>query len=121
MSEDFLELHFPRNPIMPGVLLLEALAQLAGWLEAGSSDFERWFLLQKVDRCLFYGFAFPGDSVELEVRRDGEKQRYAGTCSVNGAKKVLAEFEGELVPLADLEEPAERREFFKLLTRAREK
>ena len=39
MSEDFLEFHFPKNPIMPGVLLLEALTQMAGWLEAASSDF----------------------------------------------------------------------------------
>ena len=31
MSEDFLEFHFPKNPIMPGILLLEGLVQLAGW------------------------------------------------------------------------------------------
>ena len=43
MSEDFLEYHFPKNPIMPGVLLLEAIAQLTGWLEAASSDFKNWF------------------------------------------------------------------------------
>jgi 3-hydroxyacyl-[acyl-carrier-protein] dehydratase len=35
MSEDFLEYHFPKNPIMPGVLLLEAIAQLTGWLARG--------------------------------------------------------------------------------------
>ena len=42
MTEDFLEYHFPKYPTMPGVLLLESMAQLAGWLEAVSSKFTRW-------------------------------------------------------------------------------
>lgn len=67
MSEDFLEFHFPKNPIMPGIMLLEALVQLAGWLEAASSDFEKWFLLSKVIKCNFYGFVLPGDQVNLKV------------------------------------------------------
>ncbi len=46
MSEDYFEWHFPERPIVPGVLILEACAQLAGWLEAASSDFERWFLIR---------------------------------------------------------------------------
>src|SRR4030067_953024 len=67
MSEDFLEFHFPKNPIMPGVLLLEALTQLTGWLEAASSEFQNWFLVGKVRKSNFYSFALPGDQVELEV------------------------------------------------------
>src|SRR5207237_2805332 len=68
MSEDFLEFHFPGNPVMPGALLLEALAQLAGWLEAASSDFHDWFMLRNVQKCMFYGFVLPGDRVDLHVR-----------------------------------------------------
>jgi 3-hydroxyacyl-[acyl-carrier-protein] dehydratase len=121
MTEDFLEFHFPRNPIMPGVLLLEALAQLAGWLEAASSDFQRWFLLQSVRRCLFYGFAFPGDTVELEVRAQGgqdpSKRAFVGVCSVLRTKRVVAEFEGEAIPLGDIEDPADRKQAFQRLTR----
>jgi len=67
MTEDFLEFHFPRNPIMPGVMVLEALAQLTGWLSAVSSDFEQWFVIGNIRQCKYYGFAFPGDQVELEV------------------------------------------------------
>lgn len=122
MSEDFLEFHFPRNPIMPGVLLLEALAQLAGWLEAASSDFQRWFLLHSVRRCMFYGFALPGDAVELEVRAqaggDPSRRSFTGVCSVLRKKRVVAEFEGETVPLADLEDPEDRKRAFQLLTRS---
>ncbi|MGC9195377.1 MAG: hypothetical protein ACP5IL_07980, partial [Syntrophobacteraceae bacterium] len=67
MSEDFLEFHFLKNPIMPGIMLLEALVQLTGWLEAVSSDFKKWFLVSRVLKCGFYGFVIPGDRVELSV------------------------------------------------------
>ncbi len=69
MSEDFLEFHFPKNPIMPGIMLLEALIQLSGWLDAASSDFRKWFLVSRVLKCSFYGFVLPGDQVELSCER----------------------------------------------------
>jgi 3-hydroxyacyl-[acyl-carrier-protein] dehydratase len=121
MTEDFLEFHFPRNPVMPGVLLLEAMAQLSGWLEAVSSEFRYWFLLTRVQRCKFYGFAFPGDQVRLEVKRVRETEtgqiHYSGTGAVEGKKKIIAEFEGELIPLEKIEDPAEQDRLFRLLTR----
>jgi len=121
MSEDFLEFHFPKNPIMPGVMLLEALTQLTGWLEAASSDFNYWFLISSVRKCNFYGFAFPGDQVSLEVSSvpspaEGKKI-YKGLGSINGKKKITVEFEGDIVPFAGLEDPEEQRRFFDLLTR----
>ncbi|MBI5098706.1 MAG: beta-hydroxyacyl-ACP dehydratase [Nitrospirae bacterium] len=122
MSEDFLEFHFPKNPIMPGVLLLEALTQLTGWLEAASSDFRNWFLISKVRKSNFYSFALPGDQVELEVQliSPGENPNlkvYRGTGLVKGKKKIVAEFEGEIVPVAEIEDPDEQRRFFQVLTR----
>jgi len=121
MSEDFLEFHFPKNPIMPGVLLLEALTQLTGWLEAASSDFRNWFLISRVRKSHFYSFALPGDQVELEVRliegQMGNAKVYRGTGTVNGKKKIVAEFEGETVPIAEIEDPEEQRRFFRILTR----
>ncbi len=128
MSEDFLEFHFPKNPIMPGVMLLEALTQLTGWLEAVSSDFQSWFLVGKVRKSNFYGFAFPGDQVELEVeliptpsgesvQERGNPRAYRGTGFVKGKKKIVAEFEGEIIPLEDIEDTEEQKKFFKVLTR----
>ncbi len=121
MSEDFLEYHFPKNPIMPGVLLLEALAQLTGWLEAASSDFKKWFLIKRVHKCNFYGFAFPGDQVELEVisvaGSNPDTKHYRGVGKVHGKKKITVEFEGTLLSLEDIEDSNEQRRFFSLLTR----
>src|SRR5262245_5574034 len=122
MSEDFLEFHFPKNPVMPGLLLLEAMVQLAGWLEAASSDFSNWVLLQKVDRCMFYGFTLPGDSVDLQVQASAgaaaATKSFGGTCSVNGKKKVVAEFTGAIVSLDHIEEVEEQKKFFQILTRS---
>ena len=121
MSEDFLEFHFPKNPVMPGVLLIEAFAQLSGWLEAASSDFKNWFLITKVRQCKFYGFALPGDQVELEVERSSEstpqRKVYSATGRVGTKRKVVIEFEGDVIPLEEIEDREEQMRFFKVLTR----
>ncbi len=121
ISEDFLEFHFPKNPIMPGVLLLEALVQLAGWLEAVSSDFNNWFLINKVNKSNFYGFAYPGDQVELVMETMAEPnssvKTYKGTGTVGGKKIIKSEFEGKIIPLSEIENTDEQKRFFQVLTR----
>lgn len=119
MSEDFLEFHFPRNPIMPGVMILEAMVQLAGWLVAASSDFRDWLLPTSIRKCNFYRFALPGDQVELEVEvaeEDGVKV-YRGLSKSGGQKLVRAEFEADIVPLTEIEDLEACRHHFKVLSR----
>jgi 3-hydroxymyristoyl/3-hydroxydecanoyl-(acyl carrier protein) dehydratase len=121
MSEDVLEHHFPGRPILPGSLMLEAMAQLAGWHEAIASGFERWWLLDRVERCAFYGFVLPGDRLELEV--EPQPAVTAGRCgfrgvgTVDGERRVAATFEGRTLPLAELDDPQARRRLYARLAR----
>jgi 3-hydroxyacyl-[acyl-carrier-protein] dehydratase len=114
MSEDYLEWHFPDQPIVPGVLVLEAFAQLAGWLEAKTSGFERWALLDRLSSARYYGFAGPGDRIELRLEQiahqDPERRAYRGEAFVGTERRAAVEFEATTVSLESLEsrERAER-------------
>jgi 3-hydroxyacyl-[acyl-carrier-protein] dehydratase len=120
MTEDFLEYHFPGKPTMPGVLLLEAMAQLAGWLEAINSDFTGWFLLEHVTSCKFYDLTVPGDQVEIALEAvppaEPARRRYHGTGSVAGKRRIAADFDGQVIPLASIETPSSQRQLFQVLT-----
>jgi len=121
MSEDFFEFHFPKNPVMPGIMMLEALVQLAGWLDAVSSDFEKWFLVSRVLKCNFYGFVLPGDQLGISVSKSQAPGQdlmvYSGVGEVNGKRKIKAEFSGNLISLETLEEIEEQKHLFDVLTR----
>jgi len=107
MSEDVFEWHFPGRPIVPGTILLEAFAQLAGWLEAVSSGFERWVLLDRVESAKVFGFAVPGDRIELRIEQvphaDPNRRAYRAESLVGGERRSLAEFEAVVVPLDTLD------------------
>jgi len=72
LSDDIFVDHFPGHPLMPGALLLEGLAQLAGVLleatlrQRGRNDLHA--LLTMVDRAKFRHMVRPGDRLELEAR-----------------------------------------------------
>lgn len=69
LTDDVLHDHFPDYPILPGALLVEAAAQLAGFLlevtENRAGEEARRALLVQIDRTKFYRPAQPGDSIEL--------------------------------------------------------
>jgi 3-hydroxyacyl-[acyl-carrier-protein] dehydratase len=74
LSEDFFDDHFPSKPIMPGVLMLEGMAQLSGLLleEGVRRDTGRNVkaLMSIVERAKFRRPAKPGDSLEYRARID---------------------------------------------------
>jgi 3-hydroxyacyl-[acyl-carrier-protein] dehydratase len=107
MTEDYLEWHFPEQPVVPGTLILEGFAQLAGWLEAASSAFERWVLLDHVTSARYFGAAVPGDRIDLVLESvpstDPARRAYRGESTVNGVRKASVEFEGRVVPVESLD------------------
>jgi 3-hydroxyacyl-[acyl-carrier-protein] dehydratase len=74
INEAFFQGHFPGHPVMPGVLVLEALAQAGGLLTqlSASTDVaakqDKLFYLVKIDNARFSRMVVPGDQLMLEVR-----------------------------------------------------
>jgi 3-hydroxyacyl-[acyl-carrier-protein] dehydratase len=98
VNEPFFMGHFPQKPVMPGVLLVEALAQASGILtlkevnRAIGKDF--WFYLAGIDNARFKRIVEPGDQVRLEVELLKVKRdiwKFKGTASVDGELACFAE------------------------------
>ncbi|MCY7355627.1 MAG: 3-hydroxyacyl-ACP dehydratase FabZ [Lysobacter sp.] len=70
INEPFFQGHFPEHPVMPGVLVIEALAQAGGLLTQLSRDSDtanKLFYLVKIDNAKFSRMVVPGDRLELDV------------------------------------------------------
>lgn len=68
-NDNFFEGHFPGNPVMPGVLQIEAMAQAATIMGLfGKSEAERKVLFLGIDNARFRGIVRPGDTLRLEVK-----------------------------------------------------
>ncbi len=66
-DEGLFEDHFPGFPVVPGSLLIEAMAQTAGWLIAYSLDFREWPVLAMVGQSKFRRFVSPGEELNIEA------------------------------------------------------
>lgn len=67
LAEDYFVDHFPERPVMPGVLIVEALNQLCVWLIAASSDFRQTGTLASIRSAKFKKFVTPGTQLQLRV------------------------------------------------------
>lgn len=67
LAEDYFIDHFPERPVMPGVLIVEALNQLCAWLIAASSDFRQTGMLASIRSAKFKKFVTPGTQLHLRV------------------------------------------------------
>ena len=79
VNELFFNGHFPGNPVMPGVLMIEAMAQLAGILVLKSKNRKAadgaMFYLGGVDDARFKRPVVPGDRLDMEARIIADKRR----------------------------------------------
>jgi 3-hydroxyacyl-[acyl-carrier-protein] dehydratase len=103
VNEPFFAGHFPGHPVMPGVLILEALAQAAALLAKGSmtdDTADKVTYLMAIDNARFRRPVVPGDRLELHVevtRHKGAIWKEKGTAIVEGETVAEAEFMAMLV------------------------
>ncbi|MBS7456343.1 3-hydroxyacyl-ACP dehydratase FabZ [Coralloluteibacterium stylophorae] len=97
-NEPFFDGHFPNKPVMPGVLIIEAMAQAGGLLtqlseQASACDNKQYFLV-KVDEVRFSRMVVPGDQLVLEVELRRTLRRmgfYSARALVDGEEAARAE------------------------------
>jgi len=97
INEPFFPGHFPGNPVMPGVLIIEALAQACGILAhvaLATEDIGGIYYLVKVDKAKFNRMVVPGDQLVMEVKQTRIMRgmgKYEARATVNGQRTASCE------------------------------
>ncbi len=96
VNEPFFQGHFPGEPVMPGVLQIEAMAQACGIIGLYGKKYDKGNAIAflGIDKARFRGWVRPGDVLQIEVETLQDRRstmRFAGKCYVNN--KVVCEAE----------------------------
>ena len=103
VNEPFFQGHFPGYPVMPGVLIVEALAQTGAVLMSKSLDVDvggKAIFFLSLDNCRFRSPVRPGDVIRLNVevlRARGDIFKFKGVAEVNGKTAAECEFAAMVV------------------------
>lgn len=103
INEDFFQGHFPDKPVMPGVLIIEAMAQTSGVLVVdtlGMIDKGLLVYFMTLDKVRFRNLVGPGDQLELHVsvlRGRGKVWKFWGEAKVDGKLAAEAEFSAMII------------------------
>ncbi|MGB1389088.1 MAG: 3-hydroxyacyl-ACP dehydratase FabZ [Paracoccaceae bacterium] len=100
MNEPHFQGHFPGTPIMPGVTIVEAMAQTAGVMIGTALDIvdkELLIYFMSIDRCKFRRKVVPGDVMEMQIQTmrgkpGGKIWKFSGQAKVEGELAAEAEF-----------------------------
>lgn len=98
VNEPFFSGHFPGNPVMPGVLIIEALAQAGAvmlLLDRDEETADKYFYMAGVDKARFRRPVVPGDQLRLEMDVLSLRRRF---CKMRGVARV----EGKIVAEAEI-------------------
>lgn len=93
LGEEYLADHFPSFPVMPGVMMLQAVVEASAWLWRSSSNFEHTVIsLREVKNVKYGTFMQPGHVLELTtelVKIDGEFATFRGKGNVQGGGQTV--------------------------------
>ncbi len=96
LAEEYLADHFPKFPVLPGVLMLEALNEAAAWLVRDAQGFYSSIILLRYARNVIYrNFVRPGDLLTLEVtcvRLEQDESDFQGVGRCRDEEVVRAKF-----------------------------
>ena len=100
MNEPHFQGHFPGTPIMPGVTIIEAMAQTAAVMVGTALDLadkEMLIYFMAIDNCKFRRKVIPGDVLEMNLttlrgKPGGKVWKFAGKATVGGEMAAEAEF-----------------------------
>ncbi len=92
LAEEHLHDHFPGFPMMPECLMIEAMAQTAGILVGEARNFEEKVILAKINKCVFFHYVRPGDTLRLEAKIESITDEAASTSGIiTCGDKTIAE------------------------------
>lgn len=106
LGEEYLADHFPRFPVMPGVLMLQALAEAGSWLWRASTGYRHpVIVLREVKNVKYGSFMVPGRRMDVAVdlvKQDGDTATFKGKGADDaGQQTVAAQFTLHGYGLAD--------------------
>ena len=122
LAEEYLADHFPTFPVLPGVLMLEAMTQTSAYLVRVTEDFAHSLIvLREAKNVSYSNFVTPGSTMDIEtemIHCSPQRSTFKAQCSMQGANVARARLELEHANLADRfpggqEQDAKLREHFR--------